>query len=86
MDTHARGRPVSYERSSSLAELAARIRVEHEASGVALKEGLRHAIAAGELLIEAKAQLSTASGHRGSPSIARSQSEPPKPTCVWRAR
>jgi hypothetical protein len=43
--------------SNSLADLAARIRVEHEAASVALKNGLRHAIAAGGLLIEAKAQL-----------------------------
>jgi Protein of unknown function (DUF3102) len=43
--------------SNSLADLAARIRAEHEAVGTAMKRGLKHAIAAGELLIEAKAQL-----------------------------
>jgi DUF3102 family protein len=44
-------------RSNSLADLAARIRIEHEACRQALKHGLEHAIAAGELLIEAKKQL-----------------------------
>jgi hypothetical protein len=44
-------------RSNSLADLAARIRAEHEAAGGALKRSLQHAIAAGELLLEAKAQL-----------------------------
>ena len=43
--------------SNSLADLAARIRSEHEAVSSALKDSVRHAIAAGELLIEAKAQL-----------------------------
>jgi hypothetical protein len=43
--------------SNSLADLAARIKVEHEAVSTALKEGVRRAIAAGELLIEAKGQL-----------------------------
>jgi hypothetical protein len=43
--------------SNSLADLAARIRIEHEACTTALKRGLQHAIAAGELLIEAKAKL-----------------------------
>jgi hypothetical protein len=43
--------------SNSLADLAARIRVEHEAHTVAMKRSLAHAIEAGELLIEAKAQL-----------------------------
>jgi hypothetical protein len=43
---------------NSLPDLAARIRVEHEAVSESLKESVRHAIAAGELLIEAKAQLS----------------------------
>ena len=39
---------------SSLDELAARIREEHDAVSVALYDGLRHARAAGMLLIEAK--------------------------------
>jgi hypothetical protein len=43
--------------SNSLADLAARIRAEHEATGAALKRGLAHAIAAGDLLLEAKAKL-----------------------------
>lgn len=44
-------------RSNSLVDLAARINVEHEAAGRALKRSLQHAVAAGDLLIEAKAQL-----------------------------
>ena len=40
-----------------LTHLAARIRAEHEAVSSALKESVRHAIAAGELLVEAKGQL-----------------------------
>jgi hypothetical protein len=40
--------------SNSLADLAARIKVEHQAVASALKSGALHAIAAGELLIEAK--------------------------------
>jgi hypothetical protein len=47
---------MNYERSNSLADLAARIRAEHEAATQTLKDGLRHAIAVGKLLIEAKAQ------------------------------
>jgi hypothetical protein len=43
--------------SNSLADLAARIRAEHEASAIAMQRGLEHAINAGRLLIEAKAQL-----------------------------
>jgi hypothetical protein len=43
--------------SNSLADLAARIRAEHDAAGGALKRSLQHAIAAGELLLEAKDQL-----------------------------
>jgi hypothetical protein len=42
---------------NSLTDLAARIRAEHEAVSKALKESVRHAIAAGELLVEAKGQL-----------------------------
>src|SRR6516164_8935601 len=41
-------------RSNSLTDLAARIKAEHEAVSVALKDSVRHAITAGELLIEAK--------------------------------
>lgn len=44
-------------RSNSLTDLAARIKIEHEASLLSMKRGLEHAIAAGNLLIEAKAQL-----------------------------
>jgi hypothetical protein len=43
--------------SNTLADLADRIRAEHTAAAVALKDGLQHAIAAGDLLIEAKAQV-----------------------------
>ena len=46
-----------FDGSNSLPDLAARIRNEHEAVSSALKDRVRHAIAAGELLIEAKAQL-----------------------------
>jgi hypothetical protein len=42
---------------NSLPDLAARIKAEHEAVSTALKESVRHAIAAGELLIEAKDRL-----------------------------
>ena len=42
---------------NSLPDLAARIRVEHRAVSSALRDSVRHAIAAGELLIEAKEQL-----------------------------
>jgi DUF3102 family protein len=43
--------------SNSLADLAARIRAEHEAAVGAQRTSLTHAMAAGDLLIEAKAQL-----------------------------
>jgi hypothetical protein len=43
--------------SNSLPELAARIRAEHAATGAALKSSIDHSIAAGELLIEAKAKV-----------------------------
>jgi len=43
--------------SNSLADLAARIKLEHQAVAVALKDSLRHALAAGELLIEAKERV-----------------------------
>jgi hypothetical protein len=43
--------------SNSLADLAARIVAEHQAVSTALKDSVRHAITAGELLVEAKAQL-----------------------------
>jgi DNA-directed RNA polymerase subunit L len=41
----------------SLDELAVRIRAEHEATVAAIKNGVEHAIVAGKLLLEAKAQL-----------------------------
>jgi hypothetical protein len=44
-------------RSNALADLAARIKIEHEAAAGALKRTLTHAMAAGDLLLEAKAQL-----------------------------
>jgi len=43
--------------SNSLADLAGRIKAEHTAVSTALKDSVRHAIAAGELLIEAKNQV-----------------------------
>jgi hypothetical protein len=43
--------------SNSLADLAARIKIEHEATADSLKSSVEHAMAAGDLLIEAKAQL-----------------------------
>jgi hypothetical protein len=43
--------------SNSLADLAGRIKAEHEAAGAAMKKGLQHGIAAGSLLIEAKDQV-----------------------------
>jgi hypothetical protein len=43
--------------ADSLADLAARIRAEHEARLLCVKRGFAHAIAAGTLLIEAKRQL-----------------------------
>jgi nucleotide-binding universal stress UspA family protein len=45
------------EQSNSLTDLAARIRAEHDAVGEALRNSVQHAIAAGELLIEAKNQI-----------------------------
>src|SRR5262249_5037345 len=45
------------EASNSLADLAARIKAEHEAVSTALKDSVRHAIRAGNLLVEAKEQL-----------------------------
>jgi hypothetical protein len=43
--------------SNSLTDFAARIRNEHIAVGVALKHSVEHAMAAGDLLMEAQAQL-----------------------------
>jgi hypothetical protein len=40
-----------------LSDLAARINAEHEAAVVAIKRGIEHSIAAGELLLEAKAKV-----------------------------
>jgi len=45
------------EGSNSLADLAARIRAEHEATAEALRDSVAHAMVAGDLLIEAKAQV-----------------------------
>jgi Protein of unknown function (DUF3102) len=44
-------------RSNSLADLAARINAEHKAAADALRSAVVHAMAAGDLLIEAKAQV-----------------------------
>ncbi len=43
--------------SNSLADLAHRIRAEHEAAGASFQRGAKHAMAAGDLLIEAKEQV-----------------------------
>lgn len=43
--------------SNSLADLAARITAEHTAVSTALSDSVRHAVAAGEMLIEAKTQV-----------------------------
>jgi hypothetical protein len=43
--------------SNSLVDLAERIRVEHEATSAALKSSVEHAMTAGDLLLEAKAQV-----------------------------
>jgi Protein of unknown function (DUF3102) len=51
------GDPTTTVGSNSLPELAARIRAEHAATGEALKSSVEHSIAAGELLIEAKAKV-----------------------------
>jgi hypothetical protein len=56
-DTTQRGDAQAFNGSNSLADLAARIRAEHEATAVALQSSVMHAMAAGDLLIEAKAQL-----------------------------
>jgi hypothetical protein len=49
-----RTRPItSIEASNSLADLAARIKAEHEATAIALRRGVEHAIAAGAHWIEA---------------------------------
>ena len=45
------------ERSNYLPALAARIRAEHEATSAALRSSVAHGIAAGELLMEAKASV-----------------------------
>jgi Protein of unknown function (DUF3102) len=45
------------DRSNSLGDLAARIAEEHEAVALATRKTLTHAIAAGELLIEAKPHI-----------------------------
>jgi len=44
-------------RSNSLADLTIRINAEHDQVAKAVKRGLSHAIAAGELLIEAKKRI-----------------------------
>jgi hypothetical protein len=49
-------------RSNSLTDLAHRINTEHEACGSALQRGLQHAIACGQMLIEAKDHLAQHGG------------------------
>jgi hypothetical protein len=48
---------VELAQSNSLVDLAARIRAFHEATAEGLRRSVEHAMAAGDLLIEAKAQL-----------------------------
>jgi hypothetical protein len=43
--------------AKTLTKLAARIRAEHKATAIAMRRGVAHAIAAGELLIQAKTLL-----------------------------
>lgn len=54
---HKRGAAVTValSLSNSLSDLGARIRVEHHATSAALKSSVEHAMAAGDLLLEAKA-------------------------------
>jgi Protein of unknown function (DUF3102) len=47
----------AFDGSNSLADLAARIRAFHQATAEALRRSVENAMAAGDLLIEAKAQL-----------------------------
>jgi hypothetical protein len=49
--------PEKQEFSNSLANLAKRIKIEHAAYGETARKGVDHAMAAGDLLLEAKAQL-----------------------------
>jgi Protein of unknown function (DUF3102) len=44
-------------RSNSLADLAARIKAEHEAATAAVRDSVAHAMAAGEMLIKAKKKV-----------------------------
>src|SRR6266446_10095590 len=48
---------IDLSRSNLLADLAARIRTEHEATSASLQRGVQHAMTAGDLLLEAKAQV-----------------------------
>jgi DUF3102 family protein len=57
MSTATANLPVKINESNSLADLAARIRQEHDAVAGALKSSLTHAMGAGDLLLEAKAQI-----------------------------
>jgi hypothetical protein len=52
----AAGAATDIAQSNSLADLAARSRAEHEATDAALKGSVEHAMAAGDLLIGAKAR------------------------------
>ena len=71
------------EGSNSLADLAARIRAEHEAVGHALKRGLEHAIAAGTLLSRRRSKSDTGNGSLGCNSIAKSPSAQRSVTWSW---
>src|SRR4051794_23039449 len=49
--------PVDLARSNTLVDLAARIRIEHAATSAALRTSVEHAMTAGDLLLEAKAEV-----------------------------
>jgi hypothetical protein len=48
---------IDFAASNSLTGLAARIQAEHEGVQAAAKRGLEHAMTAGDMLIEAEAQV-----------------------------
>ncbi len=80
--------PSTDPRSNYLTDLAAKIREEHDAveaakgtATAAVQRGIEHALACGDLLNEAKAQLPQASGSRTCVTNATSPSAPPNSIC-----
>jgi len=57
--------------SNVLADLAARIRTEHQGARAAIKRGIEHALAAGDLLSRRRPRCRTGSGCRGAPSLSQ---------------